>query len=135
MIFEGTIIITDPCYFAKDEDWNDGFITQEYLINPDLGFTDYIWIYTGFGDTTGVVLSSENEERQLGTFGVDSGSYGVFYLSEVESYNPGKTEYFRKHPGLATIIKNYSGDIRVIKKSIEVCTINCLSGNNFFAAP
>jgi len=128
MIFEGTIIITDPCYFVKDEDWGDGFNYDDYLINPDLGLTDYIWIDTGIGDTTGIVLNGETE---IGHFGVDSGTYGVFYLSEVESYNLGTTKYFLEHPGLATIIEDYSGDIKVIMKS----EVNCLSGYNFFAEP
>lgn len=54
MKIDGTIIITDPCYFVKrDEDWssNDtGFNYVTYKINPSLGFTDYIWEATKVGD-------------------------------------------------------------------------------------
>lgn len=50
MNFKKTIIITDPGYFAKDEDWGDKFDFDELIIDKDLGFTDYIWTTTGYGD-------------------------------------------------------------------------------------
>ena len=53
MKINGTIIITDPCYIAKDNDWdcNDtGFNWETSKINPALGFTDYIWRETKVGD-------------------------------------------------------------------------------------
>lgn len=46
-----TIIITDPKYFAKHEDWKDmKFDWYTGKIDPDLGFTDYILELTGVGE-------------------------------------------------------------------------------------
>jgi len=130
------IIITDPCYFAKDKDWcsNDGigFICsgKDNSINlPE--FTDYIWVNTGFGDGSGKVFESEKpcsqyelEEKiislqktggndqtfkEIGRFGVDSGTFGVFFYDEVLKYYPdfameiGSWSY--------TIIKDFEGTI------------------------
>lgn len=106
------LIITDPCYFALDKDWGSeyGFDYDNMTIQvPEI--TDYIWINTGFGDGSGHVFISENsysqyelEEaiinlrkesselfddfRKLGRFGVDSGTFGVFFYDEVLKYNP-----------------------------------------------
>lgn len=43
MKFKGSIVITDPCYIMKDEDWTDGYRMPE-------GFTDYICRDTLYGD-------------------------------------------------------------------------------------
>lgn len=45
------IIITDPCYIAKDKDWGEGevFDWETSTINSPI-FTDYIWDDTGVGD-------------------------------------------------------------------------------------
>ena len=106
-----TIIIADPCHFAKDEDWGDmenGFNYDNYTINLPQ-FSDYIWINTGFGDGSGNVFigakplcqyeledviiklrkgESVDDFDKLGTIGVDSGCFGVFYYDEVLKYNP-----------------------------------------------
>ena len=102
------IIITDPCYFAKDKDWGEGFNFEKMIINlPE--FTDYVWINTGFGDGSGNVFLSnkafsqyeleeaiidirkEKERKEFinaGKFGVDSGTFGAFFYDEVLKYNP-----------------------------------------------
>lgn len=54
MEFNGTIIITDPCYVAKDEDWGKRDMSRSFdyannKVNIDV-FTDYIWDNTGVGD-------------------------------------------------------------------------------------
>lgn len=50
MKIDGNIIITDPCYFAKDTDWGTLFNFDNLTIDSSLGFTDYIWEPTGVGD-------------------------------------------------------------------------------------
>lgn len=99
-----TIIITDPCYIAKDKDWGNGINYSNYSISLPQ-FTDYLWSHTGFGDGTGEVfltykplsqlelegaILTENTGpfKSIGDFSVDSGSYGVFYYDEVLDYNP-----------------------------------------------
>lgn len=102
------IIITDPCYFAKDSDWDSKFDFNKFrILSPE--FSDYVWVNTGFGDGTGKVFTSESPKSQyeleeiiiklrngediegfnsVGSFGVDSGTFGVFYYDEVLRYYP-----------------------------------------------
>ena len=101
------VIITDPCYIAKDEDWGDSFNWEDHYIEP---FSEYEWEDTGYGDGSPKVFSipsyydpseflkkmSEEGEREelenlkeyIGQCGVDSGSFGVFLLDEALEYNP-----------------------------------------------
>lgn len=64
--FNGTLIITDPCYFAKEEDWGEGkvFDYNEYCIR-DLGFTKFVWMPTGFGDGSWGVYGTEKIMSQI----------------------------------------------------------------------
>lgn len=51
MNFNGTIIITDPCYIAENKDWGNGFNYDNMTISEEVGFSDnYIWEDTGVGD-------------------------------------------------------------------------------------
>lgn len=51
MNFNGTIIITDPCYIAENKDWGNGFNYNNMTISEEVGFSDnYIWEDTGIGD-------------------------------------------------------------------------------------
>ena len=131
------IIITDPCYFAKDKDWcsNDGlgfFIGNDGNCAINLPeFSDYIWINTGFGDGSGRVFKSDKpgnqyelEEKiislrkhdgqdrvykEIGKFGVDSGTFGVFFYDEVLKYYPD----FAMEIGswCYTILKDFEGTV------------------------
>ena len=46
-----SLVITDPCYIAKEEEWGKGeaFDWEESTINSSI-FTDYIWDDTVGGD-------------------------------------------------------------------------------------
>ena len=49
MEFNGTIIITDPCYIANDNTWGTEFNYNDYTISlPE--FTNYLWTSTNVGD-------------------------------------------------------------------------------------
>jgi len=64
-------------------------------------------------DISSVVRFSEYVEKQkyLGRFGVDSGTFGIFYLSEVLKYNP---NFLRDHGiWLYTIIEDFTGNIQL----------------------
>lgn len=53
MNFNGTIIITDPCYIVKnDKDWGgvDGFDYNNNTVSPLTGISNYLWEDTGVGD-------------------------------------------------------------------------------------
>ena len=44
------LIVTDPCYFAKDDEWCNEIDPFEYKLGE--GFTEYEWEDTGYGWTT-----------------------------------------------------------------------------------
>ena len=125
-----TLIITDPGYISLDNDWGNGFNFENLTVSvPEI--TDYIWVPTGFGDGTGIVFTSDKSFSQyeleetiinlrkdpdnvkdfinLGEFGVDSGTFGVFFYDEILKYNPN----FSMEIGswCYTIVPNFSGVI------------------------
>lgn len=62
--FDGTIIITDPCYVSKDSDWGESFDYGNNIID-DSNFRDYIWEATGTGDGMWPVLKLNKTLGQI----------------------------------------------------------------------
>ena len=90
MEFNGTIVITDPCYFAKDQDWDredGGFDYTNYGIEEGLGFTNFIWSDTGYGDGSWKVseLNTILGTMELEKFveDIEEAYYGFFKESNV----------------------------------------------------
>jgi len=124
------IIITDPCYIAKDEDWGESFNWEDYCIEP---FSEYEWEDTGYGDGSPKVFSIptyynpddflekmgeaddeeleelEDQKEYIGECGVDSGSFGVFLLDEALNYNPKFLDSLSK--SCYCIVRNFTGTI------------------------
>ena len=145
MKFRGKIIITDPCYIAKENDWGVSVDYENYKMPED--FTTYIFSDTGVGDGSWTVnifnnvrLVNSKEEviefiqsiddedsdylgdlyasgqiKEIGKFCADSGCTGIFYYDEVEKYNPDFFKDTRKQ--CYTVIDNFDGDINIIKDS------------------
>lgn len=129
MRFDGTIIITDPCYVIKnDDDWE----RCDYGNNFDaLGIHNYMTQETGCGDWSCHCIKlfkdpieivkeladmTGNIEEQLiceeiGQFCADSGLVSVFDLDELKNYNPDIDKFIFDHPHTVTTIANYHGDI------------------------
>lgn len=137
MDFNGTILITDPCYIAKKGDWGTVINFTEKTM-PSEFFTNYLMERTGLGDGkwrvnkwyqpfksldftkrwTEWLNSIEQDDiikllvqgrmSTLGAFTVDSGMFGVFYLEDVKNYNP---DFFRRYQECYTIIENFDGAI------------------------
>ena len=150
--FNGTIIITDPCYISKKNgDWGNSFNFYDKTINNELGFSEYFFEDTKVGDWTCSTYQTpgyisdipkyindiedafwkyfknptiENELRCndmledsniLGKFCADSGMTGVFYESEILSYNP---KFFKNIGNWCyTKIENFQGQIDFISDS------------------
>ena len=124
------LIITDPCYIAKDADWGESFNWEDYCIEP---FSEYEWEDTGYGDGSPKVFSIptyynpddflekmgeaddeeleelEDQKEYIGECGVDSGSFGVFLLDETLSYNPKFLDSLPKN--CYCIIRNFTGTV------------------------
>ena len=61
MDFNGTIIITDPGHFTKDEDWGIGFDIEDCVIESSLGFSNYIFLKYHSGVLSLLIFASCTE--------------------------------------------------------------------------
>ena len=129
------LVITDPCYFAKGEDWGEMFNWWEDFCIED-SFTEYEWEQTGYGNGSPKVFSiptyydpsdyvkkmrEDDEEtmnellslrNDIGQCKVDSGSFGVFLLEEILAYN---SDIFYKLPEhYYCIIGNFTGEVSLV---------------------
>lgn len=144
-----SILITDPCYIADDEEWGEEFDYTDYVISTDR-ISDYLWIPTGFGDGNfsveqmiGNVASEQElidyieeledaeysfyedsnkenleridelskETKRIGDFCVDSGTYCVFLLKDIEKNYPEFFKKYRKPSKIFAVIHNFTGTI------------------------
>lgn len=104
--FKGSIIITDPCYIFRDDDWEK----SEWGDRPDkIGFQTYLVSSTGYGDWSCGTFKEKTDEL-LGKFCADAGLVGVFLLDEIKSYNP-NYDVERETIYAATLIKDFDGEI------------------------
>lgn len=124
------LIITDPCYIAKDADWGELFNWEDYCIEP---FSEYEWEDTGYEDGSPKVFSIptyynpddflekmgeaydeeleelEDQKEYIGECGVDSGSFSVFLLDEALKYNPKFLDSLPKN--CYCIVRNFTGTV------------------------
>lgn len=106
MKFKGDIIITDPCYICKDDDW----YKCNYGDNMEiLGINTYICRDTIYGDWSCTTFDSDTKEC-IGEFCADAGMVAVFLLDEVLKYNP-DFDYHIKRPWTTTFIKDFDGEV------------------------
>jgi len=136
MKFKGDIIITDPCYIDDKTNtlWDNRDID---IFTGDgiskLGFTNYIWDTTIYGDwsctTYETVIGKDPTEieeltesdviKPLGEFCADAGLVGVFLLDEVLKFNP-KFDYHINRPWATTLIKDFDGEVYYTTHKDEV---------------
>ena len=109
-----TLIITDPCYIMKDEDWDkytsNLSIPLDEFLRSRYNFGEVIACDTGIGDWSNEIVDSN--ENVLGHFCADAGMVIVCTASDFTNYG-GDEEKLRDYvaKGLATIIPDYSGAI------------------------
>ena len=75
MKFKGSIVIGDPCYFVKNEDWEKCEFGDRM---DNIGFSDYMTIR--FPDDPQVVIDEKNHNI-IGGICQDSGYIVVVYLA------------------------------------------------------
>lgn len=107
--FDGDIIITDPCYVAKDEDW------PAFYENPPM--SKCMIRDTLYGDW-GCTCWNTNTKEEIGQFCADAGLVGVFSREEVNKYNPEFEKEYGNRKWCWTLIENFKGKIQfIIKKT------------------
>jgi len=136
MLIKGDIIITDPCYFIKEKDWNErvyGTVGKKGDLFH-LGFSSYLISQTYYGDWSCTTFQTneknvvehlnliekhlENDEKELlnendveiGQFCADSGMVCVVLLDEVLKLKP-DFDYHITKPWTTTLIKDFVGEI------------------------
>lgn len=130
MRFDGTIIITDPCYVIKEntDDWEKCDYGENF---EALGIHNYMTQATGCGDWSchcvklfkdpiEIVVELANMTgriddqlvcEEIGQSCADSGLVSVFDLDELRKYNPDIDKFIVNHPHTVTTIANYHGDV------------------------
>ena len=113
MRFKGSIVIGDPGYFVKEEDWEK----CEYGDHMDkIGFSDFMIIR--FPEDLQTVLE-EGTEQVFGGICQDSGFITVVYLDELKSYNPDYEKGFYSTANRA-IIQDFDGKITTEIEEIDI---------------
>lgn len=104
---EKDLIITDPCYIAKKEDWGKLFDYESYTIkSPE--FTDYIWTYTGQGDGNWMITEpSEILNRVEAEKFINGFSFAIKYFKNGDINSIIDLEKFMKKQ---TILGRFSVD-------------------------
>ena len=108
--FDGDIIITDPCYFIKDNDWAESGYGEDV---EQYGIKHYMARDTIYGDWSCTVF--DKKKKAIGTFCADSGMVAVADLGEVLKYNPG-FNYHVDRTWTTALIKDFKGSVRFIVK-------------------
>ena len=111
-----TLIITDPCYLLREEDWNRFGDIFNYENGQDflssLNFGECIIADTGYGDWSNEVTNLDKDVR-IGTgFTADAGMVCVVTLSDLTNYGYDYdkiTDYIDS--GLITVIHGYTGTV------------------------
>lgn len=107
--FDGDIIITDPCYVIKYEDWDkcdDGDNLEA------LGISTCMMRSTLYDDWSCSVYDTD-KRKKIGDFCTDGGMVAVFLLDEVLKYNP-SFDYHINRKWTTTLIKNFKGTVQFV---------------------
>lgn len=107
--FDGDIIITDPCYIMRDDDWERSGYSDNMGI---LGIHNHITHDTLYGDWSCTTFNSDTKEI-IGNFCADAGLVSVILLDEVMKYNP-TFDYHINKPWTTTLIKDFSGVVEFV---------------------
>jgi hypothetical protein len=117
------IIITDPCYIAKEWDkFYNKYITRpvsrldvpadERCNNENILMRDTI-----YGDWSCHVFNEKNES--IGSFCADAGMVCIAVLGENPDIDPEKVKEISKKDWCATILKDYTGDLYIKRAPTE----------------
>ena len=109
--FRGDIIITDPCYVIKDDDWGD--VVSGKPVTAEL--PSAMMRGTLYGDWSCTTLNTLTKEP-IGCFCADAGMVAVFDLAEVRRYDPDFDYERRVKNGAATLIKDFDGTCQFVVK-------------------
>ena len=116
MYFNGTLVVTDPCYFFHKadgayvknnmEDWKK----SEYGFHLErLGIEKFLTADTIYGDWSCQFFERETMEPTDYYFAADAGLVCATTMEEIKKYNPEFEEY-AKDAWFITVIPNFKGE-------------------------
>ena len=105
------IVITDPCYIIKDEDWVRCDFGRDLSI---FGVQKYIVHDTLYGDWSCTVYNLDKNREPMGEFCADAAHVSVLSLKDIsENINPDFEAWVKEHDWCATIIRDYIGIVQI----------------------
>lgn len=111
----------------NEGDWDKANCGEDF---SPLGFTSFLSSYNGYGDWSCTTVNKDTNEK-IGEFCADAGMVGVFLLDEVLRYNP-DFDYHINRPWTTTLIKNFNGDIELVKDKENNISVVGKGNINFF---
>lgn len=155
--FNGTVVIIDPEKFAKEEDLGKKIDTTLTRISPKLGFHTLFFTELGYqryymiqykvddikeyyqNGTESWVKNAINEAFSgkspktfpIGRTSIDSGSVGVFLLSDIERYNKDALTKLKEGKDYI-LLKNYKGKIGYTRDKYGIVHFYGTGNNNFY---
>lgn len=117
----------DKWYEENEGDWDKTNCGEDF---SPLGFTNFLSSYNGYGDWSCTTVNKDTNEK-IGKFCADAGMVGVFLLDEVLRYNP-DFDYHINRPWTTTLIKNFNGDIELVKDKENNISVVGKGNINFF---
>ena len=113
-----TLVITDPCYLLKDEDWEElgstyGYDNLKQYLSDKHNFGELVCGDTGFGDWSNLIIDDDTDES-IGRFTADAGMFIVCTASDLTNYGIDKEKYHKYVAnGLIAVIPDYNGKVTV----------------------
>jgi len=105
------IVITDPCYVVKDEDWGKSSYGRDLKV---FGVTNYLTRDTLYGDWSCTAYSLDEGGKPIGEFCADAGLVSVLSLRDaVKKINLNFEQWAKDHDWCVTIIKNFTGFVQI----------------------
>jgi hypothetical protein len=103
--FDGDVIVTDPCYVVKDDDWRKCNCGDNLEI---LGIDNYITQSTLYGDWSCTLIDCDNKNK-IGEFCADAGLVSVINLEQANKYNKETIDELVKKGWCAAVVHDFVG--------------------------
>lgn len=138
---DDTLIITDPCYIMRDEDWED-FLNKEgdtiFSMHP-IRLDEYLKQYhnfgeviaadTGYGDWCNEVIDSKTQDS-LGEFAADAGMVIVCTASDLTNYGYDKDKVQQlQERGCLAVVPNFTGTVKLVYEYTDSGKLAVLYGS------
>ena len=114
--YNGSIVITDPCYLIPELDYNDPNYSEKYdKIRDDIydciAKHNYLLNSTIYGDWSCTTYDSKTK-KPIGQFGADGGEVCVVPLDMAIKFNPDLKDYIFDNPSF-TVIPDFKGKVQI----------------------